>query len=400
MNEKQFCDYNEMVENICGNVCRPCKRRCISVPCTPTPACPPCPPCRPTRPVTRPNIQQHLFSDIGLPEPLGQPVFLNSETPPLAEIIKVNDNYEEDAEIWFSKPLLEEPPAEEPVPTDRQLTPEYSKYSKSETQMMNDLTAHSQAEPANNSQGFDGWLTNAYNKPEVIWDGVPLDPTGLSGSEICPFIRPTGSSYVILGLKQHYDNIKPFADETSPTISEINNWSIEVIRHFRALLGNNNPVVPDARLFLEARWATERKRSTVWDADYPDVGGTYDGPWGPCQGGTNEHCGESFFPEESDRLLYINAAPYNGDYAKYPELQDYTLRMAKASGISGWAGSDLPWSIKIATVIGHWICNEGTIQHAGPYVGKSTDGTSRKYFGCSWWWDGSSNTVSFRGKWR
>jgi len=44
---------------------------------------------------------------------------------------------------------------------------------------------------------------------------------------------------------------------------EIDQWNLEVTRHFRALFGST-PVNLDPRLHLQARWVSERKFTTYW----------------------------------------------------------------------------------------------------------------------------------------
>ena len=217
------------------------------------------------------------------------------------------------------------------------------------------------------------------------------------------FILPS-SVWVVRGLREKFYEVNPFADNNNPTPAEIDSWNIEVILHIRALLGVTTPVQNDARLYLEARWASERKSSQAWDTLYPN--GTIGTASGPCflPDGTQVdnaggHCGESFFPDEVDRLPYINAPPYLGNTTNYPELLNYNTRYSKASGLRS-INADIPWSIKLAYVITIWICNEGLTGHAGPFVGNN----ARTRFGCAWFYKGVTGpfgnvSVGFRGKW-
>mgnify|MGYP000219859147 CR=1 FL=1 len=84
--------------------------------------------------------------------------------------------------------------------------------------------------------------------------------------------------------------------------------------------------------------------------------------------------------------------PFNNDYVKYPELQNYTSRRSAAEGVSG-IGVDVPWCFKLAAIIADWICTEGTTGHPGPYLG------TRSEFGSAWWYV-APNSLSYRGKWR
>lgn len=243
------------------------------------------------------------------------------------------------------------------------------------------------------------WI-NPQRYVESTWDGTPIDVTTSTRSEICTFIRPA-APFVVRGLREHFYNINPFADNVNPTVAEINNWNLEVIRHFRALLGNTTPVNNNARLYLEARWSDERKYTEAWDSQYPGAGdpGKADGV---CFIGGNPvdtsggHCGEAFFPNTADRATAIAQPPYSNDTTTYPELTGYVERHGRAAGLSG-AKASFPWSIKFAWLLANWICDEGLTGHPGPYVGDD----AREQFGCSWWReDPAADWVNFRGKWR
>lgn len=266
---------------------------------------------------------------------------------------------------------------------------------------------------SNKRQDPDGtsWLTPA-NYEAAKWDGKPFDLTGKTNSpsdrkEICDFLAPPGSSQTIRGLRERFYEVNPFADVTNPTLAEIDDWNLEVIRHIRKLFGITLPIDHDARLYLEANWASERKYTTVWDADYP---GPIDGnAAGPCKMGdfrlAVEHCGDGFIPSvAAHRAPYIAAPPYNNDLVKYPQLSPSVYpgpksegnplgRFSKASGISQIEDTH-PWSIKLAQIFKRWICAEGPMGHAGPFLG-------RRYVGMSWWHEPGqvADQIGFRGKW-
>lgn len=345
-------------------------------------SCPPCKKPRPAPPGPKLGDPGILFDDIGFPEPLGLEPF-TKEICPTPEIIERNGEYEEDSEVWFSKP----PPEAVQNP---QYTPEYSLYATSAPTMMNNLTALSQAVGSVTNQGPDN---NWMNWSGSQWDGNPIDPTTYSQSALCDWLRPTGSPYIIRGIREKFLAVNPFADLEAPTVAEINNWNVEVIKHFRDMFGNPTPIRWNARLALEARWSTERKRTTVWDAKYP---GTFGSAFGPCGvGDGNIHCGESFFPDATDRALYISASPYNNDFVTYPELSPYENRYSQASGLSS-TNADLPWSIKLSVIIASWICGEYLTGHPGPFVNPTS---AREEVGMDWWWE-SGSLVNFRVKWR
>ena len=384
--------------------------------------CPPCPPCR-KKPKFEPSPDV-LFNDIGFPEDsLGVTPF--PETPCLTlDQIEENDRYEDDVEVWFSKPPAPvlgctDPTANnynpeatqddgtcayDPNPSTGQYTSNSSIPSApTSTEMINSMTAASQAVSSVTSQDPDGigWIqpsvwTNA------TWDGIPIDPTAPPGGNLCAWLRPaSGNPYAVRGLREKFYEVNPFADNTNPTPAEIDNWHLEVIRHFRNLFGINVPVNHNARLYLEARWSSERKHLEDWDSSYPPTG-DYGDAYGPCWNppGTaidiaGGHCGDGFIPNESNRATYIAAAPYNNDFVTYPELSSYTAKYSQAVGLAG-VNANIPWSIKLAFIIGNWICGEGLSGHPGPYVNPTT---AREEFGSDWWYPGGQ-TVYYRGKWR
>lgn len=318
-----------------------------------------------------------------------------TSNPAFDVIIDANDEYEDNVDQWFSKPP---PPPPPPPPTPvapGQFTSNYTiTTAPTASQMMVDMTAFSQAVPTVSSQDPDGigWLSPT-SWANSTWDGIPYDTTGKTKEQICAFLRPS-HVYVIRGLRERFYEVNPFVDNNNPTVDEIDKWNLEVIRHFRNLLGVTTPVSPNARLYLEARWADERKYTTGWDAAY--IGATPGDRFGPCVGVPDiagGHCGASFFPSSVDRAPYIAATPYSSDFGMYPELATYTARYSLTEGISG-ANANVPWSIKFAYLIANWICSEGLTGHPGPFVGPS----AREEFGCSWYRP-NSTWASFRGKW-
>jgi hypothetical protein len=281
-------------------------------------------------------------------------------------------------------------PDPDPDPPTGQVTPSYTISSRDGMEkMVKDLTALTLTNPR--IFGHDphsvGYIPPSFWDASD-WDGVPFDPTGKTPSELCAFLRPTETTRVIRGIRQLYYNLKPFVDDLNPTVVEIENWNLEVIRHFRRLFGNNNPVNHDPRLYLESRWADERKYTTAWDAAYPV---------GTCPPGSGSHCGWTFFPNASDRAEYISAPPYENNFVVYPLLESYNTSFGQfgVEGISS-VEADLPWSLRLAVIIADWVCTEGVVNHPGPY----TLG-SRGAFGCAWWFTpGSPNSLAYRGQFR
>lgn len=210
------------------------------------------------------------------------------------------------------------------------------------------------------------------------WNGVPLDITGMSGTQVRTWLFP--GRYNMRGLREHYYSFDPppFADPYYPTVGEVDNWNIEVIRHFRRLIGNTTPLSPNRCLFLRAHWNTERKYSTYWDAAYP---GTYDSAYGPCFNngvlGPNGHCGASFIPSAEDQVPYLEGG-------------------GSCSSTGGSEGvrnikKDLAWSIRMSEIIYLWLGEDGLGGHTGPFRQRTQAGFS---FHC---WD--STWLVFRGKW-
>jgi hypothetical protein len=298
-----------------------------------------------------------------------------------------------------------------PPPSLKQYTPLYTKTtSPTGVDFMNNMTSVSQAVSTVDSQDPDGikWL----NWSGTEWDGVPysgyIGPSGRSSyPELCAFLKPNGG-YAIRGLREKFYQVNPFSDVTAPTIAEIDAWNIEVIKHIRALVGNTTPVSNDARLYLEARWSSERKFTQYWDSDYPAseyvckdankniVDCTGRAP-GPCFLGGVEydlaggHCGDSFFPDASDRTPYIQAYPPS----THPELVTYNSRSSEATS-AGWGSNrDIPWSIRLAVAMVGTICNEGIYGHAGPMIGPE----AKRLYGNAWWDKGTGTTVHLRNKW-
>jgi len=132
-------------------------------------------------------------------------------------------------------------------------------------------------------------------------------------------------------------------------------------KHIRDLLGIATPITGTPELFLQARWSTERKRTSAWDASYP---GTLDSSFGPCQDGTNAHCGASFIPTCADQ------APYLTQYS-IPCVSDSSF----AENLSS-VDTDIPWSIKLVRVFNQFLKADGLDGHTGPFLSRETVGLS------------------------
>lgn len=323
--------------------------------------------------------------------------------PSIQTRLNSNNNYENlENEGWMSKPPPPPPPPR--IYLQQSYTPMFSRFTVSSIDMINGMSNLSITSGNADHSPRGVWWLSSNQWDSTYWDGIPFDLSNKSKSEICQFLGP--SPYLVKGLYQKYYQTLPFADPVSPTVSEIENWHLIVIRHFRELFGISSPVTNDARLFIESRWSTERKRSIVWDSDYPDgvsvngseVFGRAPGPcWDP-PGSDNPvdvasgHCGGGFFPSDP-----IHRFPYTTEYnpTEYPELSNHTSKWSLSEGLST-AKSNIPWSLKLAYIIRNFLCSEGPTGHSAPFL-------FRESFGCDWWWDGDTSTSSvtqFRGKWR
>jgi len=226
----------------------------------------------------------------------------------------------------------------------------------------------------------------------IPWNGSPLPWRGKTPSQLCKMFYPDGTSNLI-GIHALYDRLRPFEDENAPTVTEIDNWNLEVLRYFRRLIGNTAPFTYDQRLFLQARWADERKYSKKWDSSYP---ATKSGA-GPCPVGSGAHCGWLFVPNCIDQQPYLE---------EYPELECITSPLydgGHGEGISS-VKNEVPWANKLADALKLFLCLDGHEKHMGPIFGKEFGGTGVTYksgrtrVGISFW-DKGNGRSSVRFKW-
>lgn len=224
-----------------------------------------------------------------------------------------------------------------------------------------------------------GWVGTGWTGWD--WDGIPIDITNKTPSQICSLLFKNG--YLMKGLRQQYNNIKPFANPASPTIAEIDQWNLKTIQHLRNLVGNTTPLTGDPKLYLETQWSHDRYWTTIWDIRYPGTDGT---AFGPCRPGDdpNAHCGASFFPSSNDQAKYL---------PQY-SISPFT-RSSQAEGI-GNVNTDLPWALKLTSRISNWVCTEGTTGHAGPFFTRTKVGMSFFLAGTQ---TTPATTTSLRIKW-
>jgi hypothetical protein len=222
-----------------------------------------------------------------------------------------------------------------------------------------------------NSKGFrhdpDGipWIPRGNWIP---WDGVTTyNPcTSTKAQLMAGIFPPPGGVNTMRVLRERFYQVNPFADTANPTVAEIENWNIEVIRHFRRLLGFSqatHPVRNDKCTYLKAAWAEERCRTNYWSASYP---GTQDGAAGPCTQpvSSNCHCGASFLLDPVDQVPYL-----------CPPTMAACTQTPGAEGISNH-NTDIPWSVKMSRIIGMYLAADGIGNHTGPFVGRSLFGSA------------------------
>ena len=227
-----------------------------------------------------------------------------------------------------------------------------------------------------------GWISKT-KWEEAKWDGTVYDPTKMTKEAFTNAICPTGGD-TIRGIREVFYEHKPFADNENPTKAEVDEWHKIAINHVRALVGytsEERKVKKDYCMSARALWGQERKHTTQWDSEYP---GTLDTAYGPCQGGSNAHCGATFIPTFDDQAPYL------------PDGNGKCDAVAGAEGITSAPKSNIPWSIKWSRGFCGFLGTEGFWGgHVGPFF-------HREKFGMSFWDSDSANNNSnaiLRVKW-
>lgn len=139
------------------------------------------------------------------------------------------------------------------------------------------------------------------------WDGVPMNPCTNSLTAIRAWMFPNTNT--MRGLYQRYYEVNPFTDLRNPTPAEIDSWNIEIIRHFRRLLGLNNPIYPLRSLYKRAQWAAEASNNFRYD----DTTGV-----GVCSGSSNQHCGATYLPDCGE-FDTPSGPGQNSTYYRFPD---------------------------------------------------------------------------------
>lgn len=106
------------------------------------------------------------------------------------------------------------------------------------------------------------------------------------------------------------------------------------------------------------------------------------------------HCGESFFPDATDRATEIGNPPFNNNTSNYPELTSYNGRYAKASAIRS-VNAGLPWTLKLSEAITAFLCTEGIGGHVSSIINPTT---TREEVGIAFVYFGGNNG-QIRWKW-
>jgi hypothetical protein len=341
---------------------------------TATPPIPPIP-----APIPEP-IPKKLIDEFPMDQDIPGPTFLGTPNP--IPDVDIPPNIV-DPPIDDPPPIDPPPPPPPPVPPSvcPSMHPTHTSVpgGKSQAQQVNDITAYV------NNKGFrhdpDGipWIPRS---SWVAWDGITtINPCTSTTAQIKAFVfPPPGGVHTMRGLRERFYEVNPFKDNQNPTVAEIEDWNIEIIRHFRRLLGFNqttHPVYNHKCTYLRAAWSEERARSNHWTATYP---GTLDSAAGPCTipFSSNAHCGGGFILTPADQAPYL-----------CPANMAACTAQGGAEGIQS-INTDIPWSIKIGRIIGTFLNSDGIGAHTGPFIG-------REYFGSAWYMTGGSTV--FRGKW-
>jgi hypothetical protein len=213
------------------------------------------------------------------------------------------------------------------------------------------------------------------------WDKKPKNLCDFKNKgELCAWAFPNVNT--MRGLKEFYEETKPFKDEKNPTTTEIDTWHIKVINHFRSLFGIVTEAEPDACLYVLANFAFERRNSTKWDAKYP---GRFDSTDGPCTGPNGEqfkngHCGGTFVPNCEDQQKEMGWGP-----------DKCCVKGMSEAASSGTVNANVNWGIKLARYIGQTVCGEGTVGHAGPWF-------RRQKVGLAFWVDPTLKSTQVEAK--
>ena len=264
------------------------------------------------------------------------------------------------------------------------LTPDFTLEGKNGIEMFEMQTVYGQRGKSHDPTSYD--IVDDWEITK--WDGVPfpnpceknLTPEGRT--EILNWVFPTlKNDGAMRGLKEKYEKIKPFLNPYKPTPVEIENWHIEVLKHFREILGFTNPVALSKDFMVQARLSDERKRTTMWNTKYPED---------TCPLKPPPHCGFTWLPVPEDRIKYFGGEPDNLPISAYSEgvFQPYTTTEWEDSGTA----NPPPWSLMLTRIINGTLSHEGIMMHLGPML-------ASEKIGFSYWWrdpEVTKSPLSFR----
>ena len=151
-------------------------------------------------------------------------------------------------------------------------------------------------------------------------------------NQICP--KNSDGKHMLRGLRQHFDEVQPFADNTNPTKAEVDRWNGIVLTHIRNLVGINHDAKPDVCLMARALWANQWRHDTIWSSADAANPNQYVCP----PAGSDMHCGASFVPKTVE--------------LQRPYLPVGHGKCPKTAGSEGAFGHSpkSPWSSKTAEV--------------------------------------------------
>jgi hypothetical protein len=226
-----------------------------------------------------------------------------------------------------------------------------------------------------------GWIS-PQDWDNAKWDGTVYNPSLMTKAEFIAAICPSVDR--IRGIREVFYQHNPFANNSAPTKTEVDEWHRIALNHVRALINYTSPerqVKKDTCMFARALWGDERKFTTQWDTKYTgNVGSAY----GPCQGSGNAHCGATFVPDAADQVPYL---PVN--HSKCSAGQG-------AEGVFSGPKSNIPWSLKWSRGLCNTLHAEGYWGgHVGPFF-------HREKFGFSFWDSdpqNNNNNAALRAKW-
>jgi len=234
-------------------------------------------------------------------------------------------------------------------PVYTKYTLNYSPAGVGGVQSIIDSTLFSQQTVTNQAPDGCTWLSlNDWS----YWDGVPLSKSrfcSMTKEELHAYLFPK-NEFCLLGLREHYYRINPFNNPSNPTVAEVDNWNVEVIRHLRAVCGINYNINPVQHMFCQSQWSQERFWTSYWDVLYPS---------GICNNNPPINCGSTFW------LNYVDQTPY-GVHLPYNIHSDSI----------GDVDTSLPWCIKMSKLIGQFIQENGRGDPLYPFLSRPLVGFS------------------------